>query len=848
MALAAPARGAARLTGVSRAPVLRAVITQSWDRPVRQLLIGLVVLVATAFAAASIMLTGAAGATIVRELAGTPQAAAVVVQAAGNADPAQPAALPADAEQKARDTPGVAAVAPFESGTVALSRPGAPGDGEIWAVVTAADGPLGRFPAVAGKLPAGPQDVAISEEAARRTGMKLGDTFALIGATGDADNLVVTGVVAARAQALSTVALAPQVVTQLTGVGPSQLDVQAAAGASAAELEGALRTALGDGVQVPTAAQARSAELSAAFGGGVTAIFAVLALFGITAAVAAALTTFCVFGIVAKRQQRSVLLLRGVGASRGQVLRALLVNAVLTGLVAGILGLALSLGLVQLVRLGIRVAAQENLPTPGLSLTLVLACLAGAVLTTLLAAVGPAVRVSGQRPAAVTAPEVASRQLGRRIQRLAGAAALGAASATACSLAVAEVDQQRALILVVLGGVLAFGAVLAAGPLLLPRIAWLLGIVLTPLSRLPGRIAVRSALRAPQRASIMAATLVLASLLLSVVLIGLQSMSDSVESRIAAKFPADVLTLAAADQPLPADLAARITNLPESGPVTAIQSATMAGGDGVQVTFSAVDPRAFPGLLAGAVDAGSLADLVPGTVALDRSQAAAWQVGVGSPLTFAAPGGPIELKVVAVYRSSGVLQPVTVHPQDLPRIATDAGVRQVLADPADGVSIDALRGAVAQVVGPDPGVQVLAPADFRAELERAVQLTRMVAFGLVGATVLVALCGVAVGLALGIRERHRESTTLRALGLTRGQVVAAIGLESGLLGLAGVLVGTGLGLVFGALAVFALRERAVLPLDVVLAGSGVLVLVAIIAGVLPALVAARRSPLPAIVD
>ena len=833
-----------------RAAVLRAVVTQSWARPGRQLLVGLVVLVATAFAAASAMLTGAAGATIVRELAGTPQAAAVVVQSTAapvqGAEGLEPAALPAGTEDRVRTAPGVAAVAPFEAGTVAVSRPGLPGDGEIWAVVTGVDGPLGRFPAVSGSLPATPQDVAISEEAARRTGLNVGDRFALIGAAADANDLVVSGVVAARAQALSTVVAPPQVVTQLTGAGPTQLDVQAAPDASAADLQTALAGLLGDGVRVGSASEARSAELAATFGGGLSAVFAVLAVFAVAAAVAAALTTFCVFGIVAKRQQRSVLLLRGVGATRGQVLRALLVNAGLTGLVAGILGLALSLGLVQLVRLAIRVGAGENLPATAPTWSLVGACVAGAVLTTLLAAVGPAVRVSGQRPAAVTAPEVASRQVGRRIQRVATAAALGAASATACSLIATETDQQRALLLVVIGGVLAFGAVLAAGPMLLPRIAWLVGIVLTPLSRLPGRIAVRSALRAPHRASVMAATLVLASLLLSVVLVGLQSMSDSVQDRIAARFPASVLTLAAGDQQLPADLEARIAALPESGPVAAVQAATMAGGDGAQVTFSAVDPKAFPGLIAGAVDAGSLADLVPGTVALDRAQAAAWQVGVNSPLTFAAPGGPIELKVVAIYRSSGVLQPVTVHPQDLSRIAADAaGVRAVLADPAAGTSVDALRGAVATVVGPDPAVQVLAPADFRAQLERTVQLVRMVAFGLVGATVLVALCGVAVGLALSIRERHRESTTLRALGLTRAQVVVAIGLESGLLGLAGVLVGTGLGLLFGALAVFTLRERAVLPVDAVLIGSGTLLLVSILAATLPAIRTARRSPLPA---
>ena len=390
---------------------------------------------------------------------------------------------------------------------------------------------------------------------------------------------------------------------------------------------------------------------------------------------------------------------------------------------------------------------------------------------------------------------------------------------------------------------------LAAGPVLLPGIAWLLGSILRPLLRVPGRIAVRSALRAPQRASTMAATLVLASLLLSVVLVGLQSMTTSVQSRIAARFPAAVLILSGNDQQLPDDLESRIADLPESGAVAAVQSATMAGSDGKQLTFSAIDPATFPPLLAGATDAGSLADLAPGTVALDRAQAAAWQVGLGSPLTFAAPSGPIELKVVAIYRSSGVLQPVTVHPLDLPLIASEAaGVREILVDPAPGVSVDALRAAVAQAIGPDPNVQVLPAGDLRAELTRAVTLTRTVALGLVGATVLVALVGVAVGLGLSIKERHRESTTLRALGLTRGQVVAAIGMESGLLGVAGVLIGTLLGLAFGALAVFALRERAVIPIDLVLLGSGVLVLMAVVAGALPAIRAAWRRPLPAIAD
>jgi ABC-type antimicrobial peptide transport system permease subunit len=78
--------------------------------------------------------------------------------------------------------------------------------------------------------------------------------------------------------------------------------------------------------------------------------------------------------------------------------------------------------------------------------------------------------------------------------------------------------------------------------------------------------------------------------------------------------------------------------------------------------------------------------------------------------------------------------------------------------------------------------------------------------------------------------------------------VAALGLESALLGLSGVLVGTALGVLFGVLSVFVLREPAVVPMDAVLLGAGALVLVAIVAGTLPALRTVRGSPLPATVD
>lgn len=830
------------------AAVLRAVLVQSWRRPGRQLLVGLVVTVATAFAAASLMLTDSARATIIRELAGTPGPAALVVS------PLPPPAgsdevpgVPSGVQQRVLDTPGVAAVAPVGSGRVLVSMPGVPGDGEPWTALTALDGPLSRHPVVAGRLPGEPRDAAVSEETARRIGLRPGDPLSLVGADGTVDEFVVSGVARVRLQALNTVLLQPAVVARMTGLDPEQLDVLPAPGTDVADLGSRLAAAVGRGVAVRDAAVVRDAELGGAFG-AVEGAFAALAVFGATAVLAAVLTTSCAFAVVIGRQRHTVVLLRRVGAGRGQVLRALLADAALTGLVAGVLGAALSLGLVQLVRLAVGAWLGEDLPQAPVPVWALGACTAGAVLTTLLAAVGPAVRVSGERPAATSANP--SHPVVGRVLRLVATGVLGAASVQLSLLALPVTDQLQALAMVAGAGVLAFAAALAAGPVLLPMVAWLLGIVLVAVTGLSGRLALRSVLRAPRRASTTAAALVLTSLLLSVVLIGLESTSTSADDRIAAQFPATVLAVSTGRRPLPDDLERRIAELPEAGAVAAVRTASMAvDGDADGLTMTSVDPAAFPPLLEGAVDAGSLAALGPGTVALDRVQAARWRVGLGDPVTFAVPGEPVELRVVAVYRSSGVLSPVTVHPEDLPRIVAGASdVRQVLVAPAAAVGADALRAAVAGAVGPDPDVLVRVPADLRTELAGAVQLIRMVALGLVGATGLIAVCGVAVALSLAVRERHRESTTLRALGLTPGQVVATLGMETALLGLAGVVVGTGLGLVFGVLSAGALREPALVPVEQVLTGAGVLVLVAAVAGVLPAVTVARRRPLPSAAD
>ncbi|MDK7859352.1 FtsX-like permease family protein, partial [Klebsiella pneumoniae] len=82
----------------------------------------------------------------------------------------------------------------------------------------------------------------------------------------------------------------------------------------------------------------------------------------------------------------------------------------------------------------------------------------------------------------------------------------------------------------------------------------------------------------------------------------------------------------------------------------------------------------------------------------------------------------------------------------------------------------------------------------RAQWESAIDIMMMLLVGLIAVAVVIALIGVANTLSLSVIERTKESATLRAIGMTRGQVRRSLALEATLISLtstvSGLIVGT----------------------------------------------------------
>ncbi|MCX4869705.1 ABC transporter permease [Streptomyces sp. NBC_00825] len=159
--------------------------------------------------------------------------------------------------------------------------------------------------------------------------------------------------------------------------------------------------------------------------------------------------------------------------------------------------------------------------------------------------------------------------------------------------------------------------------------------------------------------------------------------------------------------------------------------------------------------------------------------------------------------------------------------------------------VQTVAGATADPANPST-VAVSRPSDlYTARAETKNSLTGLV-LALAAVALLVGGVGIANTMVVGVMERRGEVGLRRALGARGGQIAVQFLIEAVLMGLIG---GVG-GLFVGSLAVYgyALAQGwpASIPLYTVIAGPLVSVLVAAVAGIYPALRAAKVSPTDAL--
>ncbi len=172
-------------------------------------------------------------------------------------------------------------------------------------------------------------------------------------------------------------------------------------------------------------------------------------------------------------------------------------------------------------------------------------------------------------------------------------------------------------------------------------------------------------------------------------------------------------------------------------------------------------------------------------------------------------------------------------------------VRTTQNDQAVTTAVDNLLGAQANPENPGQ-VSVSQPSDALTAQADAEGALDTLFLGLGAVALLVGAIGVANIMVISVLERRSEIGLRRALGATRGQIRAQFLAEAILLSLAGGAVGVMIGAVATAAYARGHGDAVVIPLEAWAGGLAAAVVIGALAGLLPAIRAARLSPTQAL--
>lgn len=183
-----------------------------------------------------------------------------------------------------------------------------------------------------------------------------------------------------------------------------------------------------------------------------------------------------------------------------------------------------------------------------------------------------------------------------------------------------------------------------------------------------------------------------------------------------------------------------------------------------------------------------------------------------------------------------------VNPEDLPQSVKVASNAQMWAKISENINIVQLMSDIPDAIG--SGEAYVRGLGVERQLMNLIIDRMMISLiALLAVAVLIALVGVANTLSLSVIERTRESATLRAVGMTRGQLKRSLAVEALIISIVASLAGIILGTTFGGFGAWVVLQssfgKTTLMINWTI--SAIIVVVALVAALISSVAPARRA-------